>query len=308
MRSFGSARRVVALDIGSHSVKLVAVRHSPAGPRLEAVARATMPPDVMHGHVVRNPERVGAVIRALLRRAGRRGGTVRTAIPASAVMMRRLTVRGSTKAQRDAEVAREVAAHIPARLEQAVIDYQVLGPSAVDGGAPVLVVAARRELVQSYSAAVRAGGVEPGGLDVDVFALARLVRADVPDGDAALLVHAGARHARVTRVGRDGPAWVGDVPADGGVAPEALAHAVRHALDLLAPDDATAPPSRVLLSGGGAAAAGLATAFAATFACPVAVVDPLASMAVRRRGRCEPAGPAFAVAAGLALQAPGGRA
>lgn len=298
---------MVALDIGSHSVKLVAVRHAASGPRLDAVAQDTLPPDVMHGHAVRQPEAVGAVIRALLRRAGGRG-TVRTAIPGPAVMMRRFTVRGATKAQLDAVVVREVAAHVPAPLEQTVLDYQLLGPPAPDGAVPVLAVAARRDLVQSYTAAVRAGGVEPTGVDVDVFALHRLLRAVHRGGRDAVLVHAGARYAGISRLRSDGPFWVADVPAGAGVEPDALARAVERALDLFSPET-PAPPAAVLLSGGVASAPGCAAAFAARFACPVEVIDPLAGIAARGRVDRAPEGchrPAFAVAVGLALHPPEG--
>ena len=305
MRSLGTARRVVALDIGSHSVKLVALRHPASGPRLDAVAQDALPPDVMHGHAVRHPETVGAVIRTLLRRAGGRG-TVRTAIPGPAVMMRRLTVRGATRAELDAAVVREVGAHVPAPLEQTVLDYHLLGPPAPDGAVAVLAVAARRDLVQSYTAAIRAAGVEPAAVDVDVFALDRLLREFHRDDGEVVLVHAGARYAGISRLRSDGPLWVADVPTGADVEPDALARAVDRSLDLFSPE-APAPPVGVLLSGGVASAPGLAPAFAARFACPVEVIDPLARIAARRRvdrgpeGSC---GPAFAVAVGLALRPP----
>jgi type IV pilus assembly protein PilM len=306
MRLLRSARRVIALDIGSHSVKLVAMWHTAVGPRLEAVAQCALPPDVMHGHVLRHPEPVGAAIRALLRRTGGRGGTVRMAIPAPAVMMRQLTVQGGGKAQCDAAVVRDAAAHIPAPLEQTVLDYQLLGPQGRDGAVPVLVVAVRRDLVQSYTAAVRAGGVEPSEVDVDVFAIARLVRPRHAAADDVVLVHAGARYAGIIQLHGNALLWIGDVPVDDALAPETLAGAVEHARDLFSPD-ASAPPAAVLLSGGVAATSGLAPAFAARFGCPVEVIDPLAGLTAHRgvrRAVDDAGGPAFAVAAGLALRPP----
>jgi type IV pilus assembly protein PilM len=301
-----SVRRVIGLDIGSHSVKLAVVRHETTGPSIEAVAQRVLPPDVMHGHAVRQPGTIAAAVRALLPR-GRRRAMIRVAIPAPAVMMRQLTVRAASGPQRDADVVHEVAAHIPAPLDQTVLDYQPLGPPSSDGATPILVVAARRELVQSYTGAVRAGGAEPAGVDVDVFAVARLVRARHPPTGDVVIVHAGARYAAISRLRAGALLWVGDVPVEAGAAPDVLARTVDRALDLFS-SDAPAPPAAVLLSGGVAATPGITAAFAARFGCPVEVVDPFAGLD-RCRPRRQPgvrpgAGPEFAVAIGLAVHPP----
>jgi type IV pilus assembly protein PilM len=294
---------VLALDIGSHSVKLVAVRHATSGSRVDTVAQAVLPPDAMHGHVLRHPAPVGTAIRTLLRDAGGRGGAVVTALPGPAVMMRRLTVQAAARAHLDAVIVRAVAAHIPAPLEQTVLDYQVLGPPGADGAVPVLAVAARRDLVQSYTAAVRAGGVEPSVVDVDVFALDRLQRALHPAAGDAIVVHVGARYAAVSLLRSDGPLVVGDVPVDTGVDPESLVRGVERALDLFAPEPAPAPlRGGIMLSGGAAGAPGLAAAFAARFECAVEVVDPFAKITRPARIVPDAGGPAFAVAVGLALR------
>lgn len=309
-KSLRAARHVLALDIGSYSVKLVAMRHAASGVWLDAVAQHALPPDVMHGHVLRHPEPVGEVIRKLVKDAGGCGGTVVTAIPGRAVMTRRLTVHASVRAQLDAVVVREVAPHIPAPLEQTVLDYQVLGPPGTDGALPVLAVAARRDLVQSYTAAIRAAGIEPSAVDVDVFALDRLQRALHRGVDDTVVVHVGARYAAVSRLRSGGPLCVADVPAGPGVDPEALARAVERALAMFSPDPA-ALPAGMVLSGGAASAPGLTAAFAGRFGCSVAVLDPFAGVTLpARTDRAMHAsgGPAFAVAVGLALRPPEGNA
>ena len=293
---------MLALDIGSHSVKLVAVRHATSGSSVDAVAQAALPPDVMHGHVLRQPAPVGAAIRSLLRDAGGRRSVVVTALPGAAVMIRRLTVHAGTGAHLDAVVVRAVAAHIPAPLEQTVLDYQVLGPPNAGGAVPVLAVAVRRDLVQSYTAAIRAGGVEPSMVDVDVFALDRLQRRLRPGSGDAIVVHVGARYAAISLLRSDGPLVVGDVPAGAGVDAHSLVGAVERALDLFAPDPSAARAS-VILTGGAAGAPGLAEAFAARLECAVEVLDPFAALPARI-GRLDAGGPAFAVAVGLALRRP----
>src|SRR5262245_41727280 len=87
--------RVLALDIGSQSVKIVAARRDASGVRVDAVARAALPPDAMHGHVVRHHAPVAAAIRALVgsTRIRCHAFVTMTAVPAPAVVMRRFAVQ-----------------------------------------------------------------------------------------------------------------------------------------------------------------------------------------------------------------------
>jgi type IV pilus assembly protein PilM len=84
--------------------------------------------------------------------------------------------------------------HIPMALDQAVLDFQPL--DLVDTGAGprqrVLLVAARREMIDRMLAAVRGAGLRPEGIDLSAFAMIRaLHRPDVGDGGAVLYLSIG---------------------------------------------------------------------------------------------------------------------
>jgi type IV pilus assembly protein PilM len=301
---------VLALDIGSQSVKIVAARRDASAVRVETVARAALPPGTLHGHVVRHHAPVAAAIRALIGSTiGRRRACVTmTALPAPAVVMRRFDVQPVLDSPLASIVVRRMAELLPGTLDGTVLDYQVLGPASSDGSVPVLAVAVRRDLVLSYTAAIRAAGLEPTLVDVDVFALDRLLRAgrrEWPAAVAVALVHAGARSAAVSVLGADGPIPVADVPAGPEVGAEELASAVERALDLSWPEPAGSRRVRVVLSGG--AAIDLAATLSRRLAIPIEVLDPFGSVVLGPRvdrALLASAGPAFAVAVGLALRRP----
>ncbi|HEX2105176.1 MAG TPA: pilus assembly protein PilM [Solirubrobacteraceae bacterium] len=84
--------------------------------------------------------------------------------------------------------------HVPMALDQAVLDFQPL--DVVDTGAGprqrVLLVAARREMVDRMLAAVRGAGLRPEGIDLSAFAMIRaLYRPDVSDDGAVLYLSIG---------------------------------------------------------------------------------------------------------------------
>jgi type IV pilus assembly protein PilM len=76
--------------------------------------------------------------------------------------------------------------HIPMPLEQAVLDWEVVGHSVVDGGQrfmDVVVVAARRDMLASLMEALRKAGLRPVGIDLSAFGI---IRALAPTNGAAL--------------------------------------------------------------------------------------------------------------------------
>ena len=309
--SLRGASRVLAVDIGSHSVKVVAARHQGASVRVEAAVVGALPAGAIHGHMVRDPAPVADVLRRLVREVGMRSRRAVTALPGPAVMMRRIAVEPRPCGGLDALVVREAAALVPEALEHVVLDYQVVGSFGADGTSSVLVVAARRDLVQSYTAAIRAAGLEPCGIEVDVFALDRLHRAGLNGGGApapVALVHVGARRADVTLARSDGPIFASDVPVGGAeLDPGSLSCAIHRALDLCV-SDAPAPLAGLVLSGGAARAPGLATALGRRLGCSVAVADPFRSVALGPRVDVDVLAriaPTFAIAMGLALRGPG---
>lgn len=91
----------------------------------------------------------------------------------------------------DAAVRFQAQEQIPMPLDQAVLDYQVVGGvPAEEGAAPqldVVVVAARREMVEAFLSAMRRAGLEPVGIDLSAFGMIRafegIEAAPLPGGE-----------------------------------------------------------------------------------------------------------------------------
>jgi type IV pilus assembly protein PilM len=300
------ALRFHAFDIGSRTVKLLTVCSRADWVLIEAMAVGELPPGVMQGHLVRERDVVAATIRRLVRHVGGRRLPVVTALPGPGVMIRRVDVRGLPGEPLAAAVVRAATAIVPDAAERAVIDFQALGPTRPDGSQEVLLVAARRELVQSFTGAVRAAGLEPRRLDVEPFALDRMYRLGEEHGsDPVALVHLGARYSSISVLRGEATAFVGDVPgvcSGGDVG--SVADEVRRALGLFWHGPAV-PLGGAVLSGGGCSHPGIAAALESRLDCPVSVAEPFRRLEVGPRVdrvQLERLGPALAVTAGLALR------
>jgi type IV pilus assembly protein PilM len=301
------ALRFHALDIGSCSVKLLTVDCRADRVRVEAMAVGALPAGVMQGHLVRERAVVAATIRRLVREVGGRRLPAVTALPGPGVMVRRVDARTLPGERLEAAVVRAATAIVPDAAERAVLDFQPLGPARSDGSQEVMLVAARRELVQSYTGAVRAAGLEPRRLDVETFALDRMYRRSHDRGsDPVVLVHLGARYSSISVLRGEVSAFVGDVPgAASGDDVASVADEIRRALGLFWSGPAV-PLGGAVLSGGTSSRPGLAAAFEARLGCPVSMALPFRGLEIGPRvdrQQLERLGPALAVAAGLALRA-----
>src|SRR6185295_307201 len=100
--------------------------------------------------------------------------------------------------QRDAAVRFQASEAIAMPLDEAVLDHQIAGfTTGHDGTArmQVVLVAARRKMIETLLEAVKAAGLKADGIDLDAFALVRALatpEGDEPDQTARVYCHLGA--------------------------------------------------------------------------------------------------------------------
>ena len=82
---------------------------------------------------------------------------------------------------------------VPMPLEKAVLDYQQLGivETAEGPRARVIIVAARRDMIDRLLGAVRGAGLRPEGIDLSAFAMIRALRPMAQAEGVVLYVNAG---------------------------------------------------------------------------------------------------------------------
>ena len=99
--------------------------------------------------------------------------------------------------ERDAAIRFQAAEAIAMPLDEAVLDHQVAGYAAGLDGTPrmqIVLVAARRSMIDALLEAAKKAGLKPEGVDLDAFALVRtLAAASVtgPDDTARVFCHLG---------------------------------------------------------------------------------------------------------------------
>jgi len=185
---------LLGLDISSSSVKLVELSHDKAGNLvLERCAIEPLARDwITDGNVEKFDEVVEAV-RRVIKKSGTKTKQVAMALPASAVITKKIILPGGLDdADLESQVESEASQYIPFSLDDVSLDFCILGPSNTStGDVEVLIAASRKEKVQDRQALAEAAGLKPIVVDVESYAsrlaTARLIE-NLPDKGVDTLV------------------------------------------------------------------------------------------------------------------------
>ncbi len=167
---------VVGVDIEAGSVAAAEVRRNGIV-EVTGAAVEPLPAGAFHEGEIADPDSVAAALKSLFAEH-KLSKRVRLGIGNQRVVVRvmRLPAIEDPK-QMDAAVRFQAQEQIPMPLDQAVLEYQVVGGiPAEEGAAPqvdVVVVAARHDMVASFIEPVRRAGLEPVGIDLSAFGMIR---------------------------------------------------------------------------------------------------------------------------------------
>jgi len=187
MALFGRKKTTVGLDIGSGLVKVAVVDHSKKQPELVKVAVVPLLADAIVEGEVMDPGIVAEAIQSALAAADVKGKQVVTAVGGRDVIIKRIQIE-RVKEQQARELMRwEAEQHVPFDMESVELDFQILDPDDDGVEMSVLLVAAKRELIESKIRMLTDAGLEPGMVDVDAFALHNAFEINYPDAMRGLV-------------------------------------------------------------------------------------------------------------------------
>ncbi|MDQ1436108.1 MAG: hypothetical protein QOF59_2924 [Actinomycetota bacterium] len=172
------ARRLIGLDIGTNAVTIAEVTAG-TPPRLDMFAQVALPRDAMREGEVADEAAVTEAVSRLRAEVGLKKVSVRVGIASPRVVVRQVEMPLMTRDELMSALQYQAADLIPIPLEDAVLDFAILGRSAdapESGAEPtmqVLLVAAYEATVLKLVSAVEAGGLEVGAVDLIPLALTR---------------------------------------------------------------------------------------------------------------------------------------
>lgn len=193
---------LVGLDIDPSGIAAAAVSVN-GRIRVEHAAVASLEPGIIRDGEVVDVEALGSALRAFFREHKGFDKRVRIGLANQKIVVRVLEVPPVTDPKElEAVVRFQAADELPMAVDQAVLDYQPLDIVDTPNGPRhrVLLVAARRDMVDRVLAAVRSAGLRAEGIDLSAFAMVRaLYRAGADDEHVLYLGIGGLTNLAVAR-------------------------------------------------------------------------------------------------------------
>ncbi len=187
MALFGRKKKTIGLDIGSGLIKLVVIDHGGGEPELIKVAITPVLADAIVEGEVMDPGIVADAIRGLFVTGGVKQKGVTCAVGGRDVIVKKIQMDRMKEADAREVIRWEAEQHVPFDMENVELDFQILDPDAEGLQMNVLLVAAKRELVESKVTLLTDAGLQPEVIDVDAFALHNAFEVNYPDELAGMI-------------------------------------------------------------------------------------------------------------------------
>jgi type IV pilus assembly protein PilM len=186
---------LVGLDIEAGSIAAAEIQ-SNGSARVKAAAIEPLAAGAFHEGEVGDPDGLAEALKSLFARH-KLSKRVRLGIANQRLVVRTLRLPAIEDPKEMAAAVRfQAQEQIPMPLDQAVLEHQVVGGvPAAEGSTPqvdVVVVAARRDMVNSFLEPIRKAGLEAVGVDLSAFGMIRAlagVGADAAAGEVTAAEH-----------------------------------------------------------------------------------------------------------------------
>ncbi len=204
----------VGLDIGSGFVKIVEVDRSGEQPEVSRVAMRPLLPDAIVEGEVMDPGLVADTIKALFQEVGIKRRDVITAVGGHDVIIKKIQMDRMKESDAREVIRWEAEQHVPFDIKSVELDFQILNPGAQGLQMEVLLVAAKRELVDNKLALLADAGLTPSVIDVDAFALHNAFEYNYPEAMRGIvaLVNVGHETTNVNILENGVPILTRDIP------------------------------------------------------------------------------------------------
>lgn len=193
---FSGQKRLVGLDIGSSSLKLAEIISSSKGHYLNRFSEVSLPKGIIADGVLVDPASLSIKIKEIFKHAswGKKG--VVTSIAGSSVIVKKVTLQQMNEAEFRELIHDEAGKYLPFdNMDDVYYDFQILGennynPNQMD----IIIVAAKKEVVNSYLEAVTAAGQNVVIMDVAPFVLETLYEAnyEFDNDEIVVIINIGA--------------------------------------------------------------------------------------------------------------------
>ena len=147
-----NSKSIVGLDVGSSSVKAVelTIKGKSGNFELSHLGVAQVPPEAIVQGAFLNSSAITEAIREAIENAKIKTKNVAAAVCGHSVIVKKVSLPVMTRDELDEQIRWEAEQYIPFDVNEVNLDFQILETATDDGQMEVLLVAAKKDLIDDY--------------------------------------------------------------------------------------------------------------------------------------------------------------
>jgi len=185
---------VIGLDIGSRTIKLAEVAEAKKGFILKKFGMTDITSGLIEDGTIKNPEAIAEAIRKLLQDNKVKEKNIAISVGGYSVIVKPITVQNMPRQQLQETIQFEAEQYIPFDINDVNLDFEILGEDPENSNQMnVLLVAAKKDIVNDYVNLIEMTGLLPRIMDVDAFALQNIYEVNYdPEDESVALIDIGS--------------------------------------------------------------------------------------------------------------------
>lgn len=214
MNLFRRKKATLGLDIGSGFIKLLEVDHSSDQPEVTRVEVRPVPPDAIVEGEVMDYGSLVSVLQEMVPGGLPKHSRVHAAVGGHDVIIKPIRMERMSEQDAREVVKWEAEQHVHFDIGSVEIDFQILDPEGSGEQMEILLVAAKRDLLDSRTALLSEAGLPPSVMDVEPFAIHNAFAVNHPEAmtGIAALVNVGHEATNVNILEEGNPVLTRDLP------------------------------------------------------------------------------------------------
>jgi type IV pilus assembly protein PilM len=213
----------LGLDIGSTSIKMILLKEQrkrgEVGFALQSFGMKPLPPEAIVDGALMNSTAIVQAVQELMSELKVRGKDVAIGVSGHSVIIKKIQMPRMSQDELEESIQWEAEQYIPFDVKDVNIDTQILdgGGNDATGQMDVLLVAAKKDMINDYTTVVSEAGLAPVVVDVDAFAVQNMfsVNYDLPEKETVVLINAGASVVNINIIANGVTVFTRDVTIGG---------------------------------------------------------------------------------------------
>ncbi len=210
----GRKKGVIGLDIGSSSIKLVELGESKNAYKLQNLGIAPLPPEAIVDGALMDSVTIIDTIRELIANTKAKTKDVITSVSGHSVIVKKITLPLMSDSELEESIQWEAERYIPFDINEVNIDFQIFGSSSVNPEVmDVVLVAAKKDIINDYVSVIIESGLNPVIIDVDSFAIENMlsVNYEMEKDETVAMANVGASITNINILKNNMTAFTRDI-------------------------------------------------------------------------------------------------